>query len=86
MLQGCRLEVDNGEEEEMEDLKELESNLETTEAELRHEQKHHHFTWKRLEGIKRTHGPQPKMLIRGAPLEPGKGFGLSFELAFFSWP
>lgn len=32
MFQGCRLEVDNGEEEEMEDLKELEPNLKTTEA------------------------------------------------------
>ena len=86
MFQGCSLEVDNGEEEETEDLKELEPNLERTEAELRHEQKYHHFTQKRLERIKRTHLPQPMMLIRRAPLEPGKDFGLSFEFAFFSWP
>lgn len=33
-MQGCRLEVDNGEEEEMEEIKELEPNFETTEAEL----------------------------------------------------
>ena len=62
-LQGCRLEVDNGEEEEMEDLKELELNPGTTEAKLEHEQKHQHSTQKRLEGIKRTHLPQPMMLI-----------------------
>lgn len=74
VFQGCRLEVGNGKKEEMKDLKELEPNLGTTEAELECEERHHHF----------THLPQPTTLTQGHPLNFKRFHCLSFEFAFFS--
>lgn len=71
-FQGCRLQLRNGGDKDMEDLKGLKPNHGSTEAEPKCKQKHHHLAWERLEGTMGTCVPQPTPPIRGAPSDPGK--------------